>query len=137
MITLKRIARAGEGWQDYRRIAADAHDGWDPDDEPADPALEHFLAADERGRSIGLFALRHTDHDFVYINNVAISSDVRGRTYGQQLLKAFEQAVHGRYDGAWLHCASHKAPFYASVGYSPTSDAPPRPDFITMAKRFG
>lgn len=143
MSRLIPITRNGEGWQDYCRIAGrtfkaspESDDPWDPNKQPDEPRIKHFLYADDTDQIIGILSMRHTDHDFAYVNNVAIDPSAQRQKNGLRMMHEFERVVSDRYDGAWLHCAQKNILFYSTIGYGITPDKPNCPANVTMAKRF-
>lgn len=143
MSKLVPIKRNGDGWGEYCRIAAQAfkdnlesEEPWDPNKQPDDSNVEHFLYVDEADHVLGLLSVRHTEHDFVYVNVVAIDPSNRHRGHGRSMMRDFEQSASMRYDGAWLHCALPVKPFYTMSGYEETTDQAVSFGYVTMARRF-
>lgn len=143
MSKLIPIKRNGDGWGEYCRIAAQAFKDnleseapWDPNKQPDEAHIEHFLYADEADRVLGLLSVRHTEQALVHVDTVAIDPAGHLKGYGKSMMRDFEHSASRRYDGAWLQCAVKTMPFYAGLGYHPTPDQTRSHGYVKMAKRF-
>ena len=101
----------------------------------------HAMIADDAGRAIAVGRLLFKSPTEAQVRSMATEEDMRGQGLGRRVMEYLEQAA--RAEGVttiFLNAREDVVPFYATLGYEVTGDAPTLFDVIrhkAMRKQLG